>query len=87
MGNNPIWKLIIQNLFFVYLLHDPLEYLVLKIFMSFNLLTTSLGCYFYLFSRTILIFMICIVLGILIEKLKKIIIKLLNVNSSQKLVR
>ncbi len=87
IANNSFWKLIIQNLFFVYLLHDPLEYLVLKIFMSHNWLTTSYGCYFYLFSRTILVFMVCLVLGVLIEKLKKIIANLLGDNSFQQLVQ
>jgi len=42
---------VVRNLFAVYLFHDPLEYVILKVFMTTTLLSTAWGCYLYLFLR------------------------------------
>lgn len=65
------WKIVIRNLFYVYLFHDPLEYIVLRLFMGSNLLSSSVGCYFYTFARTVIIFTISIVGGEIVRILTK----------------
>ena len=77
-GKTKIWNVLIRNLFFVYLLHDPLEYVALKIFMNSSIMSNGLGCLLYFSSRTIIIFVICVALGELIRILKKGIIYILN---------
>ncbi len=72
------WNLVVRNLFYIYLLHDPLEYIVLRIFMNCQFLTTAIGCYAYIFARTILIFILCIFLGECIHKMKGYILQFLN---------
>lgn len=57
------WKVLNRNLFNIYLLHDPLEYIVLRFFFDKQLLTRGIGCLFYIFCRTIGIFLICILIG------------------------
>ena len=69
-GKNKKWQFIVRNLFYVYLLHDPLEYIVLKIFMNGDLLTTAWGCILYTASRTVIIFVVTLFMGELINKVK-----------------
>lgn len=57
------WKFLIRNIFYVYIFHDPLNYVVLRLFMSNNLLVTSSGCYAFAFCRTVLLFMISLLMG------------------------
>lgn len=38
---NKIWEYLVKNIFYVYIFHDPLEYIVLRIFMKNNLLALS----------------------------------------------
>lgn len=66
-----VWKFVIRNLFYVYLLHDPLEYIVLRIFMNGDLMSTSWGCILYTASRTIIIFIVTLFMGELIDNIKK----------------
>ena len=73
-----VWRIIIRNLFYVYLLHDPLEYIVLRIFNHYQLLTYSWGCILYTLARTIIIFVITIIIGELISKTKKVIWRFFN---------
>ena len=68
---NKGWQFVISNLFYVYLFHDPLEYVVLRIFMSGNWLSSSFGCYAYTFSRTVLIFLISILSGGMVKWIKE----------------
>lgn len=65
------YKNFIKRLFDIYLFHDPLEYIVIRIFLNKNLLSTSIGCYFYLFMRTIGIILISIMIGDVIEYILK----------------
>ena len=48
-----IWKILIRNLFFVYIFHDPLEYIVLRIFMTNGYMSSAIGviCYTRLKNR------------------------------------
>lgn len=79
-----LWKIINRNLFNVYLFHDPLEYVVLRVFFSRNFLSSNLGCYMYTITRTLVIFVFCILLGELIRVIKGAAITLLNSNYSGK---
>lgn len=65
------WNLIIRNLFYVYLFHDPLNYLVLKVFFASNMLSTDLGCILYVLCRTLIIIAICILLGEAVHRIKE----------------
>lgn len=69
------YRYFIEKLFIIYLFHDPLEYLVLRLFFNKNLISSSFGCYAYLFMRTfgvilISLFISCI-LDILVLKFKQ----------------
>lgn len=66
-----VWNIVIRNLFYVYLFHDPLEYIVLRIFFERNLLTSSRGCYLYMFCRTVFVFIISMLLGEGVRFIKK----------------
>lgn len=67
---NRVWNLIIKNLFYVYLLHDPLEYVVLRIFISEGFLESSIGCYAYVFCRIVVIFFVTLIAGEIISIIK-----------------
>ena len=64
-----IWKLTINNLFYIYLFHDPLEYIIIKIFLDNGYLCYAIGCYIYIFLRTIGVFAVSITLGELLRHL------------------
>ena len=66
-----VWKGLARNLFYVYLFHDPLEYIVLKLFMERNWLSNPVGCVVYLFSRTVIVFLVAVILGECSSKIKK----------------
>jgi fucose 4-O-acetylase-like acetyltransferase len=70
INERKFWNIVIKNLFYVYLFHDPLEYIVLRLFMERNWLSYGFGCIAYTFSRTVLIFIICICLGEIMYKVK-----------------
>ena len=77
-NNSKIWQIIISNLFLVYLFHDPLEYVILRIFMNTYLLNSIFGCILYVLLRTLGVFVISIILGRLVIWLKKIFNKFLE---------
>jgi len=54
------------NCIYIYVFHDPLEYLVLKYAFKYNWLSSGYGVYFYFFARTMLVFLISLYMGILI---------------------
>jgi hypothetical protein len=60
-----------RQLFCVYLLHDPLEHLLLRLFMENRLLATNTGCWAYLLGRTVGIFALCVAAGELWRLLKR----------------
>ncbi len=71
LANTKVWKFLIRNLFYVYLLHDPLEYLVLRLTFDRGLLSTAFGCWAYYGLRFPGIFVLCLFLGEGISRLKK----------------
>ena len=48
LENTRMWKLLIKNLFSIYLYHDPMEYIILKIAMKTNMLEFG-GGYSFMF--------------------------------------
>lgn len=50
-----VGKVLNRNLFSIYLYHDPLEYVVLKVFFDGNYLTSGKACVLYYFCRLILV--------------------------------
>lgn len=69
--DKPSWKLLIRNLFYVYLIHDPLEYVVLKVYFSNNLLTSDLWCAAFYPIRVIVLFVVSLLLGEAVNRIKK----------------
>lgn len=57
------YKVIMRNLFAVYLFHNPLEFVILKVFFSSTLLATAWGCYLYLFLRIVGVMIVSVVIG------------------------
>ncbi len=78
VSNNMIWKFIIRNLFYVYLFHDPMNYLILKLTFENGWLTSSFGCIAYIFLRTVGVFVVSLFLGELVGIIKKSFGKLLE---------
>ncbi len=65
------WDCVVRNLFYVYLIHDPLERLMLKPMMEHNWLSTGFGCVMYLLCRTVGVFCLSVLLGECIQQIKK----------------
>lgn len=74
-GKNKSFQMIVRNTFYIYIFHDPLEYVILKLTFGIDLLSSSGGCYLYLFLRTIGVIIVSIILGECVRLLKKIILK------------
>ena len=66
-----LWKLLIPNLFYIYLLHDPLEYVVLRLFLGTGSLTGTPMFLCYLLVRILGIFLLSLALGQAITWLKR----------------
>ena len=62
-SSNKVWQFVIRNLFPVYLFHDPLNYLIMKLAFSSPLVSTPAGCYIYLLLRSAGVFIISLLLG------------------------
>ena len=67
--NSRLSKFFFANLMGVYLLHDPLNYVILKLASIYQWLESPLGVCFYYFSRTIGLFLLCSVLSQIINNL------------------
>lgn len=65
------YKVVVRNLFYIYLFHDPLEYVILRGFVHYNVPVYDWGVYLYLFCRIFGVIVISIVLGELIELIKR----------------
>lgn len=72
------WKVVTRNLFYIYLFHDPMNYLVLRFFMGRRLLETGFGCVMFTISRTCIIFIVSMILGEIVSYMKKKIVCVLN---------
>lgn len=58
-----LFAVVSRQLFCVYLLHDPLEHLLLRLFMENHLLAADAGCWAYLLARTVGVFAFCVAAG------------------------
>ncbi len=71
VAETKIWNILIRNCFYIYLFHDPLEYIVLRLFFGRrNWLSSSIGCYMFTFSRIVIVILISIVMGEILHALK-----------------
>lgn len=70
VSRSKAWQRLIPNLFYVYIFHDPLNYLILKVTEKYQWLTTGWGCWVYLLSRTVLVFVVSLLLGSLVTAIK-----------------
>jgi fucose 4-O-acetylase-like acetyltransferase len=64
------YNILSKNIMFIYLLHDPLEYVCLKFTFNYNLLIYGWGCYFYLLFRIIGVTFISILIGEAFTRIK-----------------
>lgn len=64
-----LFKLILRNSFYIYIFHDPLEYIVLRLAFDNNWLNTDIGCYIYWFLRIFGVIIVSIGLGECIKKI------------------
>lgn len=63
IAESTAYRVLVRNLFEIYLFHDPLEYIVLKLFMSTRLLAWNWGCWLYLFCRIFGVILVSVALG------------------------
>lgn len=63
-------QVIFKNLFYVYIFHDPLNYLFLRFSFENDLLCTSFGVCIFYFVRTFGVFFISVLLGEMVKKIK-----------------
>lgn len=75
---NKCWRFIIRNLFYVYIFHDPMEYIVLRVFFGRGWwLETGFGCIAYTFCRTVVVFVVAIMFGEMLSQIKYMLIRIL----------
>ena len=71
MAESRWYRVLVRNLFYVYLFHDPLEYVVLKLFMGARLLAYNGGCWLYLFCRIFGVILASVALGEALTALRR----------------
>jgi len=76
------FNVITRNLFFVYIFHDPLNYIILKLFIPSNLISSDFGCIMYFVCRTLGVFIVSILLGEMISATKKLLTASIFTDSS-----
>lgn len=70
-AESKLLKVLAASTFTVYLLHDPLELLILRAAFALDWLTTVPGCIFYYFLRSVGVYCICVVAFLLGKWLQK----------------
>lgn len=63
------YRVVMRNLFAIYLFHNPLEFLILRMFMTTTLLASARGCYLYLFLRIVGVMIVSVIIGELVRLL------------------
>lgn len=63
LQNTGFYKVLMRNLFAIYLFHNPLEFVILRVFMTTTLLATAWGCYLYLFLRIVGVMIVSVLIG------------------------
>ena len=71
IGGKKWFQLLAHYSMYIYLFHDPLEYVVLKIAFGHNWLLYRTGCLLYMGMRTAGVIAVSIFLGFVIEKGKR----------------
>ena len=66
-----IWKILTRNLLNVYLFHDPLEYVILRVFMTGDLMSKAVFCWLFYILRSFGTVIVSIAIGELLRYLKK----------------
>lgn len=62
-------RIVFRNLFYIYLFHDPINYIILRFaFGDMQILTSGAGCWLYLMARTVGIFVISMLLGEMLQR-------------------
>lgn len=56
---------------YIYIFHDPLEYVILKYAFYFDWLSNGYGVYLYFFLRTVGVFAVSLFMGVIITKIKQ----------------
>lgn len=69
--NSRVLQVLVSYSLFIYLFHDPLNYIILRIAFASNLLTTGWGCYLYAGLRTVGVVLVSLLLGGLVRTVKK----------------
>lgn len=75
LENTGCYKVLMCNLFAIYLFHNPLEFVILKVFMTTTLLATAWGCYLYLFLRIIGVMIASVLLGEIVRFVKNLVLR------------
>ncbi len=65
-----LWRRLVAGSFAVYLFHDPLEYLVLRLFFTGDLLATAAGCCGYYLARLVGVVAVSLLLDRLVQLVK-----------------
>ncbi len=79
LENTGVYRVVMRNLFAVYLFHDPLEYVILRIFMTTTYLASAWGCYLYLFLRIIGVIVVSVLIGEILRVLSRFVKKTCSV--------
>ena len=69
------FRLLLGHSMHIYLFHDPLEYAVLLISFTYGWLSSKLGCLAYMGMRTVGVIILSVVLGYIIDIMKKRLLK------------
>lgn len=69
------YDVLMRNLFAIYLFHNPLEFVILKVFMTTTLLASAWGCYLYLFLRIVGVMIASVTIGEMVRFIKKVVMQ------------
>ncbi len=82
IGKSKVIEFLDKYILYIYLFHDPLEYLVLRVTFKFNLLTSNINILIYILSRTIGVIIVSLIIAVIVDKIKKLVnSKLTSCNS------
>ncbi len=81
-SESKLFNIVTRNLFYVYIFHDPLNYVILKLFIPNNLISSNFGCIMYFVCRTLGVFIVSILMGEIITVIKKLFTALIFTDNS-----
>ncbi len=71
VSDTRLWQALVAGSMAIYLYHDPLEYLALRIFFEGGLLTTAIGCHGYYLTRIVGVIVVSLLIDLLVRQVKK----------------